>query len=75
MYTKRIDNLRSVLRNLRERMHLLRFSICALNEVLTDYYTPDLAKGIQDLERLNIRYERLYSELTDKFTCLNILNY
>lgn len=68
MYTTKINNLRSVLKNIRERMHLLRFSINALSEV-----APDM--DISDLERLNKRLERLYDELTDRFTCLNILNY
>lgn len=75
MYTKKINNLRCVLRNIRERMHVLRFSLDALNELATDYYTPELDRNIENLERLNERLERLYSDLTDKFTCLNILNY
>ena len=68
MYTIKINNLRSVLKNIRERMHLLRFSINALSEV-----APDM--DISDLRRLHERLERLYADLTDKFTCLNILNY
>ena len=75
MHTKKIDNLRTVLRNLRERMRHVRFCLDALNELATDYYTPELDRNILDLERKNERLERLYSELTDKFTCLNILNY
>lgn len=74
MYTNKINNLRSVLRNLRERMKILRFSLDALNELAIDYYTPELDRNIQDLERMNERYEQLYSDLTDKFTCLNIMN-
>lgn len=68
MYTTKINNLRTVLKNIRERMHLLRFSINALSEV-----APDM--DISDLERLNERLDKLYSELTDKFTCLNIMNH
>lgn len=68
MYTTKINNLRSVLKNIRERMHLLRFSIDALSE-----YAPGM--NIDDLRRLYERLDRLYSELTDKFTCLNIMNH
>lgn len=68
MYTKKIDNLRAVLANVRGHMRVLRFSIEALSEV-----APDM--DISDLRRLNERLDRLYSELTDKFTCLNIMNH
>lgn len=68
MYTQKINNLRIVLKGIRERMRLLRFSMDALSEV-----APGM--DISDLERLNERYERLYAELTDRFTCLNIMNY
>ena len=68
MYTTKINNLRTVLKNVRERMHLLRFSIDALSEV-----APDM--DIDDLRRLHERLYRLYSELTDRFTCLNIMNH
>lgn len=68
MYTKKIDNLRAVLANVRGHMRLLRFSIDALSE-----YAPGM--NIDDLRRLNERLDRLYSELTDRFTCLNIMNH
>lgn len=68
MYTKKIDNLRAVLANVRGHMRVLRFSINALSEV-----APDM--DISDLRRFYERLERLYADLTDKFTCLNILNY
>lgn len=67
MHTKKIDNLRAVLANVRGHMRVLRFSINALSEV-----APDM--DINDLRRLHERLERLYADLTDKFTCLNILN-
>lgn len=68
MHTKKIDNLRAVLANVRGHMRVLRFSINALSEV-----APDM--DISDLRRLHERLERLYADLTNKFTCLNILNY
>ncbi len=67
MHTAKINNLRKALKGIRSRMRHVRNYLDANRRKLS----PELLLHERELERLDI----LYAQLTDRFTCLNILNW